>query len=427
MGDLYLKADDSVWARPADWLPIDHLVTASDEKFVALFAVFSDKPNAIAFGMSQACTIDWGDGTITNHTSGTSQKQYSYASISNATITSDGFKQVVITITPVALPFTGQFYYSSNRISYPITYLSQMLDIKFRLPNASFVVGTSNRLVYLHKIVALDNVPATGYGSRFFGSRLRHFDYSLANATNLDSTFSTASGMFELGNITAPNCTSAIGTIAASSITKIGHVTLNLATSIASFAVGCGVLRSVGNITAPNATSANSAFSQCIKLKTVGDVTLNSATNIVSMFSSCLSLTQIGTITIPSATNITTILYRTNLLKTVTIISSASLQNISSAFTQSYAFEHISISNCSGVINTTNAVNDCKVLKTLILTGLTRGITIPPCQMDETAFINFFNSLGTASGSQTIVITGNITLLPSTIAIATGKGFTVTL
>jgi len=46
--------------------------------------------------------------------------------------------------------------------------------------------------------------------------------------------------------------------------------------------------------------------------------------------------------------------------------------------------------------------------------------------MDEQAFIDFFNSLGTASGAQTIVITGNITLLASTLLIATGKGFTVT-
>lgn len=426
MGDLYLKADDSVWVRPADWLPIDHLVTNTDEKFIGLFAIFPDKPNVIAIGSSQACTIDWGDGTITNHTSGTSEKKYIYSSISSSTLTSEGFKQAVITVTPVSLPYTGQFFYNANRLTYPVTYLSQFIDIKFRLPNAAFITGTSNWQLYLAKIVALGNVPATSYASRFFAAQMNYFSLDLSNATNLDNTFSASRGFFELGNITAPNATSALATLAPSSIKKIGNVTINSATSVASFATSCAFLTSVGNFTANAATAAGSLFSNCSSLKTIGNVTLNSVLDIASGFNSCLKLTSIGTITIPSATTISNLFSRANSLKSVSIITSSVLTTISSAFSQSYSFETISISNCSGVTNTTSTLSDCRLLKSLTLTGLTRGIIIPPCQMDEAAFINFFNSLGTASGSQTIVITGNITLSPSTIAIATGKGFTVT-
>jgi hypothetical protein len=106
------------------------------------------------------------------------------------------------------------------------------------------------------------------------------------------------------------------------------------------------------------------------------------------------------------------------MLEVLNITSGVGLTNIGAMCTRNYMMNTLSISNCAGITTTTTALSNCVSLKSLTLTGLTRGITVPPCNMNEQAFIDFFNSLGTASGAQTIVITGNITLLASTLLIA---------
>jgi hypothetical protein len=66
-------------------------------------------------------------------------------------------------------------------------------------------------------------------------------------------------------------------------------------------------------------------------------------------------------------------------------------------------------------------------LQRFIATGLTRGITISNNLMSATELNNFFTSLGTASGAQTIVVTGNPGAATCDVTIATAKGFTVTI
>jgi hypothetical protein len=66
-------------------------------------------------------------------------------------------------------------------------------------------------------------------------------------------------------------------------------------------------------------------------------------------------------------------------------------------------------------------------LQRFIATGLTRGITISGNLLSATEINNFFTSLGTASGAQTIVVTGNPGAATCDVTIATLKGFTVTI
>ena len=53
--------------------------------------------------MKKPTRLDWGDGNITLHNSGTiAQCQYNYASVGNSTLTSRGYKQVIIKVTPIS-------------------------------------------------------------------------------------------------------------------------------------------------------------------------------------------------------------------------------------------------------------------------------------------------------------------------------------
>jgi hypothetical protein len=92
------------------------------------------------------------------------------------------------------------------------------------------------------------------------------------------------------------------------------------------------------------------------------------------------------------------------------------------------AVAYFSMDDASGVTDTTNFVrpnNGYNQLTGLILTGLTVGINISYSPMTATALDAFFTSLGTASGAQTITITGCLGAATANTAIATAKGFTV--
>lgn len=89
----------SGWVRPSDWLSLPS-VTSSDNKFVGLLAITDDDSNLIALSASGAFVVDWGDGTIEYYSSAANaQHQYNYANISNSTLCSRGYKQVIVTVT----------------------------------------------------------------------------------------------------------------------------------------------------------------------------------------------------------------------------------------------------------------------------------------------------------------------------------------
>jgi len=67
----------------------------------------------------------------------------------------------------------------------------------------------------------------------------------------------------------------------------------------------------------------------------------------------------------------------------------------------------------------------CNFLEELILPNCQSGFSIIDCRMGATALDALFTSLGTASGTQTITITGNPGAASCTTSIATNKGYTV--
>ena len=59
------------WIRPSDWLEIDSLVTAGEQKTVGLYAIYPNNntlgiTNKVAFAVTGNHTIDWGDGVVEN-------------------------------------------------------------------------------------------------------------------------------------------------------------------------------------------------------------------------------------------------------------------------------------------------------------------------------------------------------------------------
>jgi len=110
------------------------------------------------------------------------------------------------------------------------------------------------------------------------------------------------------------------------------------------------------------------------------------------------------------------------------------LSNADSMFQNDAQLDGLIFTNASAMVTTTNLVNGCRMLGNLVMTGLTRGINLTTTNLGNFGMSNFANSIGTASGAQTITVTGTpfgallIALDPTALAIRlliTGKGYTV--
>ena len=139
-------APSGPWTRPADWLPLPTVVSG-DQKVVMLVAVFNTVGNYLAFSFTGPYTVDWGDGTApVDYASGvTAQRSFAWGDYSASTVTSEGFRQAIVTITPQA----GQNLNTVNlnlRHSTPtVAHSTGVLDVRVGAPYISgFSLNTSN-------------------------------------------------------------------------------------------------------------------------------------------------------------------------------------------------------------------------------------------------------------------------------------------
>lgn len=108
---INLTSSSGEWERPSDWLTVTK--PTSQNSFKILNAIHEYSDNWAMFKMSGAVVVnstyvvDWGDGTTdTYNLSGNftiaATHQYDYTTISNTTLCSRGYKQVLITGTTLA-------------------------------------------------------------------------------------------------------------------------------------------------------------------------------------------------------------------------------------------------------------------------------------------------------------------------------------
>ena len=87
------------WVRPSDWLALT-TPDISEQKIVGLHAVLPGN-NWVAFTLSGAYTVDWGDGNTENFAAGvTAYRNLAWSSYDTSTLTARGYRQAIITITP---------------------------------------------------------------------------------------------------------------------------------------------------------------------------------------------------------------------------------------------------------------------------------------------------------------------------------------
>ena len=294
-----VSTEDSFrWVKPSDWL--DYTVpAASEQKVIGTVAVFDSDSNyfAVLATTTDASdyTVDWGDGTTTDHTSNTvAEKNYVWADISSGTLTSEGYRQAIVTITPKISGRTFATLQLNRRhsaIAANIKLFSPWLSITIAAPNATGITLSGNS--------------STGV------------DPGLVQQIQiLSSNITSGNGLFQ-------NC------YALQDVVFNTSATLTTTTTMFS---SCRNLIVAPFFDTASVTAMNSMFSSCNSLQLVPLYDTSSATNMSSMFNGCNSLETVPLFNTSSATNMSNMFFQANSLETVPLFDTSSVTNMASIF-----------------------------------------------------------------------------------------------
>ena len=360
------------WQRPYDWLPMPTNITATDQIFVGLHAVIENSDNYCAFSFTTSSgqyRVDWGDGNVTLHNSGTiAQYQYNYATVSNSTLSSRGYKQVMIKVTPVSGNLLGcnfqQRFVTTPAQNQP--YSSGFLECILSMPNAS-----------------------VGVSITFGGTTVRH-----------------------------------------AYCEKVDIKTIGNATSMLNMFYNCYSLQSVPLFNTINVVSMQGMFQSCFSLQSVPMFNTINVTSMTNMFFACSSLQSVPLFNTINVTNMQNMFYTCSSLQSVPLFNTINVTNMSLMFYNCVSLNFIPAFITTAITTDfTTFANDCSSLNRILM-SFNRTVALKNCQLSKDALVEIFTNLTnrTATTSATIDITGNwgsSALTSADRAIATNKNFTI--
>lgn len=352
--------------------------------------------------------------------------------------------------------------------------------------------GMFNRCKALRNIgVSSISTPATTAWSIFQNctslTYIPPITFTTATSVTISSIFNGCSALTSVPVLTWSKVNDATSVFQnCTSLTYIPALNLPLCTTLSGTFSGCYSLNFVGDITTTSVlTTLSSTFSNCYRLLTLPNISNTSNVTSMSNFAfSCYEITTIPAYDTSNVQNMTSAFQYCTLLSTLPTLSYAKCVNMSNTFnscmnlrktgtmnfgtTSTGAMNFTSMFQCSnsfesGIeeigpillpstltsITTANMLINTRALRSfnmdctkmagatlslpassftsVILTGMRFAIQVAAC-LDATALIALFNSLGTASGAQTLTVSSNpgwANLTAADKLIATNKGFTL--
>jgi surface protein len=391
------------WRRPEDWLPMPTDITSADQIFVGLHAVIEDNDNYCAFRFTTSTgqyQVDWGDGTVDLVNSNTNaEHQYDYATydINNTTLCSRGYKQAMITVTPVSgnlLTCNFQQRYTTIPAQ-NLPYSTGFLDCILSMPNASTgqsitFGGTTVRHSYVERVNVLKIGACTSMSS-MFNSCLSLQSVPLFNTQNVTSMIQ----MFDLCR----------------SLQSVPLFNTQNVDTMAFMFIFCSSLQSVPLFNTLNVISMAGMFSNCQTLKSVPLFNTQNVTNMVQMLQNCFCLEFVPLFNTANVTSMGNMFPSCLSLNSIPPLSTTSI-------TPSTGTDFISFATSA------NSLNRCQMT-------FARTVNLAQCQLSRDAIVEIFNNLVDRSSttSATITITGNWgvgALSAADLAIATNKNWVVT-
>lgn len=404
MSDKYFKAiDPNEWIRNPQWVQIP-LDNGLDNKMYGVYAVFEDEYNVasmLVFGVSD---IDWGDGNtetgILSPSSTNYYNVYDYATIPGPILVhrnGGNYKTVLVEVTSDNSSY--QSYFQMDDKPPFDTGPSHWLDVVFRVNGTSTDSSSANSYSFsfgggtrycplLERISA--KYPISDYG----------FSRGLRNCFSL-SKLDVPSDMFNYITIGSDNIFTSVGAL---STARLVFPSINNSNLVGLFSMARNSARcEFGDLNLPGLVDITSLNIHC-NLYKVGNVTLPDATEINYLFGGTVGAALIEGIGIIDAPNATRIDYALRGCKMTDV-------------------EFTDLSNCTIANNLFG--NSAGNVKRLITPNLTVSLDARENNLDATAINDWFTSLGTAAGTQTVNVSDNPGSATCDTTIATAKGWIV--
>jgi surface protein len=371
------------WTRPADWITLT-APSSNEHKFVGLLGISNDNSNYVSLLAQGNYTVDWGDGSATeNITSNTkASHQYTYSSISS-TVTSDGFKQVIVTVTPQA----GQ---NLTMIDLQQTFTRTSLNTSAQIPWLDIAIAGTNlttikltgsisptfNMGYLQRVnIVSSNL--TSYASLFaFCVRLKNFTVnSNSTITNTSSMFKACHSLESVPLFNTASVTNMANMFeSCNALESVPLFNTQSVTEMSSMFDDCFVLESVPLFNTQSVTNMSSMFGNCLSLRSVPLFTISSVTSMGSMFNGCIALKSVPLFNTSSVTNMTAMFYGCSVLESVPLFNTQSVTNMTSMFSGCSALKSVPLFNTSSVTLTTSMFSGCSALESVPLLN-TQSVT----------------------------------------------------
>jgi len=352
----YIAVAVPTYTRPADWVSMPAIVSG-DKTIAILCAVWNDASNFMALSVSGSAgyTVDWGDGSSpVNVASGVQANyNYDYATVSSS-VTTRGYKTVLITITPqssgtlTALNLNLRNPTNTNTGTGAGAASSPVLEIvasSSALTSVTMGSGTPNvRMGYCEQVTFIDTGTITSMASLFN-------NFHVLQNVIVDPAFGTSttdmSSMF--GNCyklpAAPVMTTA-------SVTNMNNMFQS-----------CNSLVYVPDYNTSAVTQMGSMFSECRSLRNAPNLNTAACTNFGSMYANCSSLVNVPLIK-AAASGLTTLAQMfqgSGAIRSVAIEHSSSASNVAanSMFQNCYSLVNLPKLDYSKFNNTASMYSAC--------------------------------------------------------------------
>jgi hypothetical protein len=327
------------WTVPSDWITYT-MPSASDQKIIGTVAVFNSDSNYFAVNMTttdaSTYTVDWGDGTSANFASGTTaEKNYTWSSISSGTLTSEGYRQAVVTITPTTAGRTFATVSPSRRhsaLASNSAFSSPWLSLAIAAPNATTITlgpnRTTNAYMQLVQQIQIISSNITSASSLFANC------YLLQDVLfNTSATLTNTAAMFS-------NCRN---------LKVAPFFNTASVTSTANMFGTCFSLESVPLYNTVLVQNMSNMFNNCFSLKTVPFFNTAAVTNMSGMFNTCNSLETVPFFNTAAVTNMSTMFFNSPCITSVPLFNTALVTNMASMLYATSSLETIPAFNTASV------------------------------------------------------------------------------
>jgi surface protein len=418
------------WVRPAAWLSVPDVTGL--QRFAGLHRIDVDG-NLVALTAAGAYTVDWGDGTTTNHTSGsTAEKTYSYSSISSTGESALGYRQVIIQVYPQSGQNLTTLNLNVRNTTSSVAYSSGWLEVVVNGSNLTSLVFSGNTTAarLLQQATVLQH-NLTSTNSMFLNCTAL-VSVPLFNTASVTITLAMFQNCVSLKSVPLFN-TAAVTNMGSmfhtcSSLTEVPLFNTAAATNMASMFNTCQALRSVPLFNTGAVTNMGSMFNACINLTTVPLFNAGAVTSMTNMFSNCSSLASVPPLNTAVVTTMTSMFSACLALTGVPLFNTASVTNVSGAFNGCLSLTTLPALNLSAVSSAANMATFVATgtpISSCACTGINQTVSFANCKLSAAQIDAIFTNLSSTGTGKTITVTGNYGAATCTQSIATAKGWTV--